>query len=60
MFVTVTAADQDALQRDVRLVRRQLSRSGCESVVLFGEQDQAFAAGALPLAYGLAPMRGVL
>ena len=60
MYVTVTAADPDELQRDVRLVRRQLSRSGCESVVLFGEQDQAFAAGALPLAYGLTPMRGLL
>lgn len=60
MFVTVTATDHDALARDISLVRRKLSKAGCESVVLFGEQDQAFMAGALPVAFGLAPMRGVL
>lgn len=58
LLVTVTAADMVALDRDVRAVRRLLSRAGCEAVVLAGEQDQAFAAGALPLARGLKPMRG--
>ncbi|MFE5327236.1 SCO6880 family protein [Embleya sp. NPDC056575] len=60
MFVTVTAVDVAALEKEMRVVRRKLSQAGCESVVLYGEQDQAFLAGALPLAYGLAPMRGVI
>jgi hypothetical protein len=54
----VTAASEKALDRDVRGVKRILSRAGCESVSLAGEQDQAFAAGALPLARGLKPVRG--
>jgi len=58
LLVTVTAASEKLLERDVRAVRRILSRSGCESVSLAGEQDQAFLAGALPLARGLKPMRG--
>jgi hypothetical protein len=46
------------LDRDVRAVKRILSRAGCEAISLTGEQDQAFAAGALPLARGLKPARG--
>jgi hypothetical protein len=59
MLVCVTAADIDALRRATLSVRRRLTRARCSSMVLYGEQDQAFAAAALPLARGLAPMRGV-
>ncbi|GAA2470744.1 hypothetical protein Ahu01nite_079900 [Winogradskya humida] len=58
LLVTVTAADMKTLDRDMRAVKRLLSRAGCEAVSLAGEQDQAFLAGALPLARGLKPMRG--
>ncbi len=58
LLVTVTATNPDGLDRDVRSVKRMLSRAGCETVSLVGEQDQGFAAGALPLARGLKPMRG--
>ncbi|MBG0567532.1 SCO6880 family protein [Actinoplanes aureus] len=58
LLVTVTASSEKALERDVRAVKRILSRSGCEAISLAGEQDQAFLAGALPLARGLKPMRG--
>ena len=58
LLVTVTAATIADLDRDVRAVKRILSRAGCEAIVLAGEQDQAFAAGALPLARGLKPARG--
>nr|WP_189061566.1 SCO6880 family protein [Longimycelium tulufanense] len=59
MFVTITAPNADRLRRSVTAVRRRLTRIRCASMVLYGEQDQAFAAGALPLARGLSPMRGV-
>lgn len=59
MFVTCTAADPDRLRRSVTAVRRRLTRIRCMSMVLYGEQDQAFFAAALPLARGLAPMRGL-
>jgi hypothetical protein len=58
LLVTVTAGDLVALDKNVRQVKRILSRAGCEAVTLAGEQDQAFAAGALPLARGLKPLRG--
>jgi hypothetical protein len=58
LLVTVTASTLPDLDRDVRSVKRILSRAGCEAIVLAGEQDQAFAAGALPLARGLKPARG--
>ncbi|MFF5085336.1 SCO6880 family protein [Actinoplanes sp. NPDC000266] len=58
LLVTVTATTLAELDRDVRSVRRILSRAGCEAVSLAGEQDQAFLAGALPLARGLKPLRG--
>ena len=58
LLVTVTAGTIPDLDRDVRAVKRILSRAGCEAIVLAGEQDQAFAAGALPLARGLKPARG--
>lgn len=60
LLVTVTSDTESDLRRDVRSVKRVLGRAGCEAVVLSGEQDQAFAAGALPLARGLKPMRGWL
>lgn len=59
MFVTVTAADPERLRVALTSVRRRLTRVRCSSMVLYGEQDQGFFAGALPLARGLAPMRGV-
>lgn len=58
MFITVTAATEAALHKDVLSVQRRLTKAYCQSVVLYGEQDQAFFAGALPLARGLAPLRG--
>jgi hypothetical protein len=59
MFVAITASDMDKLRRSVTAVRRRLTRIRCMSMVLYGEQDQAFFAAALPLARGLAPMRGL-
>lgn len=59
MFVTVTAADTERLRVALTSVRRRLTRVRCTSMVLYGEQDQGFFAGALPLARGLAPMRGM-
>lgn len=58
MFVTVTAPNEAQLGKDVLTVQRRLTKALCQSVVLYGEQDQAFFAGALPLARGLAPLRG--
>ncbi|GAA3250658.1 SCO6880 family protein [Dactylosporangium siamense] len=58
LLVTVTAPSMEELEQDTRTVKRILARAGCESVVLFGEQDQGFLAGALPLGRGLAPVRG--
>lgn len=58
LLITVTARTLKQLDSDVRSVKRILSRAGCEAVVLAGEQDQAFAAGALPLGRGLKAMRG--
>lgn len=58
LLVAVTARTLQRLELDVQQVRRIMSRAGCEAVVLAGEQDQAFAAAALPLARGLKPMRG--
>lgn len=59
MFVCCTAPDTEQLRRTVTSVRRRLTRAQCSSMVLYGEQDQSFFAGALPLARGLAPMRGL-
>jgi hypothetical protein len=59
MLVCVTAADADQLRRAVSSVRRRLTRIKCSAMPLYGEQDQAFFAAALPLARGLAPMRGL-
>ncbi|HKS98414.1 MAG TPA: SCO6880 family protein [Rugosimonospora sp.] len=60
LLVTVTSTSAEQLGGEVRAVKRILSRTGCAAVVLAGEQDQAFAAGALPLGRGLKPMRGWL
>jgi hypothetical protein len=59
MFVACTAPDTERLRRAVTSVRRRLTRSRCMSMPLYGEQDQAFFAAALPLARGLSPMRGL-
>lgn len=59
MFVCVTAPDADRLRRALSSVRRRLTRARCSAMVLYGEQDQAFFAAALPLARGLSPMRGL-
>ncbi|WP_434740761.1 SCO6880 family protein [Micromonospora sp. SH-82] len=58
VLVTVTAGTEEQLRHDVRAVTRVLGRAGCQAVVLYGEQDQGFVAGALPLARGLKPLRG--
>jgi len=59
LFLTVTAPDEKTLTRQMLSARRRLIRARCQSIVLYGEQDQAFFASALPLARGLSPMRGV-
>lgn len=59
MIVCCTATDAEQLRRAVTSVRRRLTRVRCSTMVLYGEQDQGFFAGALPLARGLAPMRGL-
>jgi hypothetical protein len=59
LFLTVTAPDELTLTKHTLAARRRLIKCKCASVVLYGEQDQAFFAGALPLARGLRPMRGV-
>jgi hypothetical protein len=58
LLVAVTSPTQAALNTDVRTVKRILSRAGCEAITLYGEQDQAFTAAALPLGRGLKPVRG--
>ncbi|WP_433616702.1 SCO6880 family protein [Dactylosporangium sp. CA-139114] len=58
LLITVTADTPDELDRHTRAAKRVLSRAGCEAVTLYGEQDQAFVAGALPLGRGLKPLRG--
>ncbi|MEH0930930.1 SCO6880 family protein [Micromonospora sp. CPCC 205558] len=58
VLVTVTADSEEQLRHDVRAIKRVLGRAGCQAVVLYGEQDQGFVAGALPLARGLKPIRG--
>jgi pimeloyl-ACP methyl ester carboxylesterase len=59
MLVCATAPDTERLRRAVTSVRRRLTRIRCSTMVLYGEQDQGFFAGALPLARGLSPMRGL-
>lgn len=59
MLVCCTATDADQLRRAVASVRRRLTRIRCSTMVLYGEQDSGFFAGALPLARGLTPMRGL-
>ncbi|MDP9792568.1 hypothetical protein J2S43_001080 [Catenuloplanes nepalensis] len=59
LLVTVTAGTVEELHRHARVARQILARAGCEAIVLYGEQDQAFLAGALPLARGLKPRSGV-
>ncbi|MFI6163970.1 SCO6880 family protein [Micromonospora haikouensis] len=58
ILVTVTSDSEEQLRHDVRAIKRVLGRAGCQAVVLYGEQDQGFLAGALPLARGLKPLRG--
>ena len=58
MFVTVTGTDEAEARQSLRAVRRRLTRVHCQSVQLYGEQDQGFFAAALPLCRGLAPIRG--
>lgn len=57
LFITVTADNETALNKDVLAVRRRLHRAGLGAMILYGEQDQAFFAGGLPLARGLQPLR---
>ena len=59
MLVCCTAEDPERLRRAVTSVRRRLTRIRCSTMVLYGEQDSAFFASALPLARGLTPMRGL-
>ncbi len=58
IFVTVTGSDEASCRRGVLAVRRSIHKAKCAAAVLYGEQDQAFFAGALPFARGLTPMRG--
>lgn len=59
MLVCCTATNNEQLRRSVASVRRRLTRIRCSTMVLYGEQDSGFFAGALPLARGLTPMRGL-
>lgn len=58
MLVTVTGEDETSCLRGVQAMQRRIKRAKCESAVLYGEQDQAFYAGALPFCRGLVPLRG--
>lgn len=49
-FLTVTAPTLDELRAAVATIERAAQQSGCESRTLFGQQAQAFAVAALPLA----------
>jgi hypothetical protein len=49
-FVTVTAPTLDELRAAVAAIERAAQQSGCETRTLFGQQSQAFAVAALPLA----------
>ena len=52
-FVVVTASDHESLKTAVQHVTTAAARAHCELRVLWGEQAQAFTAGALPLGRGL-------
>ena len=52
-LVTVSAPDKDSLQAAVQHVTIAAAEAQCELRVLYGEQAQAFIAGALPLGRGL-------
>jgi len=49
-FLTVTATTKEQLDAAVAAVERAALQAVCETRVLFGQQSQAFAAAALPLA----------
>ena len=59
LLFAVTADDEATLARQVLSVRRRFTKAHCQTVVLYGEQDQAFFAAALPLARGLRPLRAL-
>jgi hypothetical protein len=48
-FITITAPSEEQLKSDVALVQRAAASAMVETRVLFGQQSQAFVAGALPL-----------
>jgi hypothetical protein len=48
-FITVTANSRDELMAAVASAERGATQCGCETRLLFGQQSQAFVAGALPL-----------
>lgn len=52
-LVTVSAPDKAALQAAVQKVTIAAAEAHCELRVLYGQQTQAFTAGALPLGRGL-------
>jgi hypothetical protein len=49
-FVAVTASTLDELRASVATIERAAQQCGCETRTLFGQQSQAFAVAALPLA----------
>jgi hypothetical protein len=52
-LIAVTAADKDALDAAVAAIEQAAIQGECETRLLVGQQAQAFAAAALPLARGL-------
>jgi hypothetical protein len=49
-FLAITAPTLDELRAAVAAIERAAQQSGCETRTLFGQQSQAFAVAALPLA----------
>ena len=52
-YVTVTAADEDALEQSIAGARNALSRAGMEAQILYCQQAEALLVNALPLGLGM-------
>lgn len=52
-YLTVTAADEDALEQSIAGARNALSRAGMEAQILYCQQAEALLVNALPLGLGM-------
>lgn len=52
-YLTVTAADEDALEQSIAGARNALSRAGMEAQILYCQQAEALLVNAMPLGLGM-------